>query len=99
MYARSGERTLLFVMQMYRGDHWTYALQTIHVDVRGTTERMLLFEYPLVNTWTYEAAFRPLGEDHRTYTPLAKHPLLCQGSCWQPSPINTPYPSSFFTCF
>jgi hypothetical protein len=46
------ERTLLSVVQTYEGDHQTYALQTVHVDVRGTTGRTLLFEYPLDNTWT-----------------------------------------------
>jgi hypothetical protein len=46
-----------------------YALQTIHVDVRGTTGRMLLFEYPMDNTWTYEAAIELLGKNHQTYAP------------------------------
>jgi hypothetical protein len=41
---------LLSVVQTYGGDHWTYALQTVQVDVRGTTKRTLLFEYPLDNT-------------------------------------------------
>jgi hypothetical protein len=36
------------------GEHWTYALQTVLADVRGTTGHTLLFEYPLDNTWTYE---------------------------------------------
>jgi hypothetical protein len=44
-----------------------YALQTVHVDVRGTTRCTLLFEYPLDNTWTYEAAIEPLDKNHRTY--------------------------------
>jgi hypothetical protein len=72
MYARFGERTLLFVMWMYGGgggDHRMYALQTIHVDVHGTTGRMLLFEYPMDNTWTYEAAIELLGKNHQTYAP------------------------------
>jgi hypothetical protein len=38
-------------------------------DVRGTTGRTLLFEYPLDNTWTYETTFEPLGKNHRTYAP------------------------------
>jgi hypothetical protein len=76
-----------------------YALQTVQVDVRGTTRHTLLFEYPLVNTWTYEVAFGLLGKNHQTYVPLAGRPLLCQGSWWQPPPINTPYPSSFLIVF
>jgi hypothetical protein len=58
-----------------------YALQTIQEDVRGTTVSTRLFEYPLFNAWPYEAAFGPLGEDHQTYAPLARRPLLFQGSC------------------
>jgi hypothetical protein len=48
---------LLYIVQTYSRDHWTYALQTVQVDVRGTTRRTLLLEYLLVNTWTYEVAF------------------------------------------
>jgi hypothetical protein len=51
-----------------------YTLQIVQADVRRTTGRTLLFEYSLVNTWTYEAAFGPLGENHRTYAPLAGRP-------------------------
>jgi hypothetical protein len=41
---------LLYIVQTYSRDHWTYALQTVQVDVRGITGRTLLLEYPLVNT-------------------------------------------------
>jgi hypothetical protein len=44
-----------------------YALQTVQANVRETTGRTLLFEYPLDNTWLYEAAIEPLGKNHRTY--------------------------------
>jgi hypothetical protein len=60
---------LLSVVRTYGGDHRTYALQTVQVDVRGIIGRMLLFEYPLDNTWTYKAAIEPLGKNHRTYAP------------------------------
>jgi hypothetical protein len=60
------------------GDHRTYALQTVLADVRGTTGRTLLFEYPLDNTWTYETPSRPMYKDHRTYARVAERPLLCQ---------------------
>jgi hypothetical protein len=53
------------------GDHRTYALQTVHADVCGTNGHMLLFEYPLDNTWTYEKAVEP--PDVR---PLARSLLL-----------------------
>jgi hypothetical protein len=60
---------LLSVVQMYRGDHRIYALQTVEADIRGTTRRTLLFEYPLDNTWMYEAAIEQLDKNHRTYAP------------------------------
>jgi hypothetical protein len=60
---------LLSVVRTYEGDHLTYALQTIQVDVHKTTERTLLFEYPLNNTWTYEVLIEPLGKNHQTYAP------------------------------
>jgi hypothetical protein len=41
-----------------------FSLQIVQVDVHGTTKRTLLFEYLLVNAWTYEVAFEPLDEDH-----------------------------------
>jgi hypothetical protein len=69
MYARLGGRTLLSGVRMYGGDHRTYALQTVDADVRRNTGRTLLFEYPLDNTWTYEATIEPLGKNHRTYAP------------------------------
>jgi hypothetical protein len=41
MYTRLGRRTLLSVVRTYGGvDHWTYALQTVQVDVRKTTRGM-----------------------------------------------------------
>jgi hypothetical protein len=49
-YTRLGRRTLLFVVRTYAGGPPAYTLQTVLADVRGTTERMLLFEYPLDNT-------------------------------------------------
>jgi hypothetical protein len=51
---------LLSVVQTYGGDHRTYALQTIQADVRGIIGCMLLLEYPLDNTWMYEAAIEPV---------------------------------------
>jgi hypothetical protein len=33
-----------------RGDHRTYALQTVQADVHGTIGRTLLFECPVDNT-------------------------------------------------
>jgi hypothetical protein len=48
-----------------------YALQTIQVDVRGTTGHMLLFEYHLGNTWAYETPFEPLYKNHRMYARVA----------------------------
>jgi hypothetical protein len=62
-----------------------YALQTVQADIRGTTGRMLLFEYPLVNTWTYEVAKEPLGKNHWTYTPWPN--VRCFSR-----PINTTLP-------
>jgi hypothetical protein len=55
-----------------------YALQTILADVRGTTGRTLLFEYPLDNTWMYETPSGPMCKDHRTYARVVRRPLLCQ---------------------
>jgi hypothetical protein len=52
-----------------------YALQTILADVRGTTKRMLLFEYPLDNTWTYETAFEPLDVRLLAGRPLLSRPI------------------------
>jgi hypothetical protein len=52
-----------------RGDHRTYALQIVQADVRGTTGHMLLFEYFLVNTCTYETVIEPLGKNHQMYAP------------------------------
>jgi hypothetical protein len=85
---------LLFVVRTYDGgpldvrstsrtsgrtwDHWTYTLQTVLVDVYGTTGRTLLFEYPLDNTWTYETPYGPMYKDHWTYARVVGHPLLCQ---------------------
>jgi hypothetical protein len=42
-YAKSSGCTLLSILR-------TYALQTVHADVRMAIGRTLLFEYPLVNT-------------------------------------------------
>jgi hypothetical protein len=39
-----------------------YALQTVHADICETTRRMLLFEYPLDNTWMYKVAIKQLGK-------------------------------------
>ena len=61
------------------GDHRAYALQIVQADIRGTTRRTLLLEYPLVNTWPYETPFKPLYKDHRTYARVTGRPLLCQG--------------------
>jgi hypothetical protein len=48
-----------------------YALQTVPVDVHGTTGCTLLFEYPLGNTWTYKTLFGPLCKNHRAYARIA----------------------------
>jgi hypothetical protein len=53
-----------------------YALQTILVDVHGTTGCTILFEYPLGNTWMYETLFGPLCRNHQTYAKVAKRPLV-----------------------
>jgi hypothetical protein len=55
-------------------DHQTYALQIVPVDVRGTTEHTLLFEYPLDNTWTYETPSGPMCKNQRTYARVAGCP-------------------------
>jgi hypothetical protein len=55
-----GERTLLSVMRTYRGDHQTYALQTVQQTYVGPLDIRYFLEYPVVNTWMYEAAFGPL---------------------------------------
>jgi hypothetical protein len=60
---------LLSVVRMYGGDHRMYSLQTIHVDIHGTTRHTLLFRYPLDNTWTYNVAIEPLGKNHQTFAP------------------------------
>jgi hypothetical protein len=81
---------LLSVVQTYEGDHRTYALQTIQADVRGIIGCMLLLEYPLDNTWTYEAAIEPLGKNNQTYTPwLDVH-------CFS-GPINSTLPCLCFS--
>jgi hypothetical protein len=59
------------------GGHRTDALQTVQVDIHETIGHTLLFEYPLVNTWTYEVAFGSLSKNHQTYAPLAERLLLC----------------------
>jgi hypothetical protein len=91
-YARLGGRTLLSVVRTLGGDHRTYALQTVQADVCGTTRRTLLFEYPLDNTWMYEAAIEPLGKSHWTYAPW---PDVC---CFS-GLINSTLPSSYFSPF
>jgi hypothetical protein len=88
----SDGRMLLSVVQTYREDHRTYALQTIQADIRETTGRTLLFEYLLINTWTYEAAIETLGKNHRTYAPWLD--VRCFSG-----PINTPYPLRVFHKF
>jgi hypothetical protein len=80
---------LLFVVRAYEGDNRTYALQTVQVDIHGTTECTLLFEYPLDNTWTYEAAIEPLGKNHLTYA------LWPDVRCFS-GPINSTLPPSYF---
>jgi hypothetical protein len=71
------------------GDHQTYALQTVYADVRGTNGHTLLFEYPLDNTWTYEEAVEPLGNNQQTYA----HWLDVR--CFS-EPINSTLPPSYF---
>jgi hypothetical protein len=75
------------------GDHQTY--RGGPPDVRSakcTGGRTLLFEYPLDNTWTYEAAIEPLGENHRTYA------LWPDVRCFS-RPINSTLPPSCFSPF
>jgi hypothetical protein len=66
-----------------------YVLQTVQVDVLGTTGHMLLFEYPLVNTWTFEKAIESLDKNHRTYAPWPD--VRCFSG-----PINSTLPPSYF---
>jgi hypothetical protein len=75
-YARSDGHTLLSIVRTYGGNHRTYredhriyALQTVQADICETIRHTLLFEYPLINTWTYEAAMESLGKNHQTYAP------------------------------
>jgi hypothetical protein len=79
MYARSSGRTLLSVVRTYDGGPPDVCSVNSTLDVRGTTGRTLLFEYPLGNTWTYETPFGPMCTDHQTYTRVVGCPLLCQG--------------------
>ena len=51
----------------------------VQADVRGTTGRTLLLEYPLDNTWTYEAPLGPLHKGHWMYARVTGRPLLFQG--------------------
>jgi hypothetical protein len=77
---------------MYGGDHRTYALQTVQADVHGTIGRTLLFECPVDNTWTYEAAIEPLGKNHQTYAPWPDVRYFS-------GPINRALPPSYFSQF
>jgi hypothetical protein len=56
-YARSGSRTLMFLVRMYARDHRTYALQIIQGRTWDHTDVYYFLEYPLDNTWMYDAAF------------------------------------------
>ena len=60
IYARFGGRTLLFLVQMYEGDHHMYALQIVHGCTRDHTDVRYFLEYPLNNTWTYDTTFGQL---------------------------------------
>jgi hypothetical protein len=81
---------MLSIMQTYKGDYRTYALQTVQVDVRETTGHTLLFEYLLDNTWMYEVAIEPLDKNHRTYAPWPN--IRCFSRL-----INRPLPLSCFS--
>jgi hypothetical protein len=78
MYVRSSGRMLLSIVRTYDGGPPDVRSTNSTPDVRGTTRRTLLFEYPLCNTWTYEAPFGPMCTDHQTYARVAGRPLLCQ---------------------
>jgi hypothetical protein len=80
---------------MHKGDHQTYALQTVQWMYAGPPDVHYFLKYPLVNTCTYEAAFGPLGKNHLTFANVR----YFLGSWWQPSPINSPIPPSFLTVF
>ena len=67
MYARLAGRTLLSEVQTNGRGPSGVCAAIVQADVCGTTERMLLLEYPLDNIWTYETLFEPLYKDHRRY--------------------------------
>jgi hypothetical protein len=79
-------------------DHRTYALQTVQQTYVRLLDVRYFFKYPVVNTWTYEVAFGALGKNHRMYARVRRTFAAFQGVGGS-SPINSPYPSSFFTLF
>jgi hypothetical protein len=90
--------TSVYSMDVYE-DHRTYALKTVQADVHGTTRRTLLFEYPLVNTWTYKAALDRWAKTTEC-TPLWSDVCyFARGVVGSPLLLIPPTPFSFFTHF
>jgi hypothetical protein len=71
MYTRFGERTLLSVVRTLGGTIERTLCKPYRRTYVGPPDVCYFLEYPLVNTWTYEAAIEPLGKNHRI-TPLGR---------------------------
>jgi hypothetical protein len=56
-----------------------YALQIVQWMYVGPPNVCYFLKYPVVNTWTYEAAFGPLGKNHRTYARVGQMSATFQG--------------------
>jgi hypothetical protein len=74
------------------GDHRTYALQIVHWTYVGPPDVRYLLVYPLSNTWTYEAPFRPMCTDHQTYARVAEHPLGLPDVCCSVKELVVDFP-------
>jgi hypothetical protein len=59
--------TLCKPYSKYTWDHWTDSLQNVQWTYVGPLDIRYFLKCPVVNTWTYEAAFGLLGKNHRTY--------------------------------
>jgi hypothetical protein len=71
-----------------------YALQIVQWMYMGPSDVRYFLKYPIVNTWMYEAAFGPLGKNHRTYARVDGRPLIFR-ELMQLSPINNSILPSF----
>jgi hypothetical protein len=69
---------LLSIVQTYREDHRTYALQIVQRKYVEPSDIRYFLGYPLGNNWMYETPFGPMCKDHQTYARVARHSLLCQ---------------------